>query len=282
MSNKNGCFAIGTPIMKFINNEYKIVSVEDICIGDCLIGSDGKFTNIKKIFNGYGKLYKIDQENGLSYIVTDFYKIPFCFSNNKKIELTIDEYQKLDKLEKNKLYVYKTNIDFDKKELIYGDPYDYGMRIDETNQLSIHNSYKYNTKNIRLELLAGLIDSFGLLENPDIYQFNITNKELLDDIVFISRSLGLKTYIKSIVYSDTKKNVTHDIFIISIVDEGHIDIPIRNILMKHVSELGKYKPYLTNISLVNCLEGEFIGFELDNDGKFIAADFTIMNDSRTS
>lgn len=278
MSNRIRCFAIGTPIMKFIDGEIRIVEVEDLNLGDTLLGSDGNPTKIIKLYNGYGKLYKIEQENGLCYIVNNFYKIALSYIDGKKIQLSVGNYQKLHKSEKLKLFGYKTNIDFPKKEILHGDPYDFGLSIDRDNQVAIHPSYKYNTKEVKLEILAGLIDSFGSLENSDIYQLVATNKELADDIIFISRSLGLRTFV-NLTTSKDLGNVTHDEFTISIIDEGHIDIPIRNILMKCISDPKNYKPYLTKILVSDCFESDFIGFELDNNGEFVSTDFTVLTSS---
>ena len=141
MNNKIRCFAIGTPV---INEKIQIVGVENLNVGDTLLGSDGNPTKIIKLHNGHGKLYKIEQENGLCYIVNNSYKIALSHADGEKIQLSVDNYQKLRKSEKLKLFGYKTNIDFPKKEMLNCNPYDFGLSIDRDNQVAIHPSYKYN------------------------------------------------------------------------------------------------------------------------------------------
>ena len=57
----------------------------------------------------------------------------------------------------------------------------------------IPHDYKCNERQVQLELLAGIIDSDGFYDEKgfDIIQ---KNEQLLDDIIFIARSLGFAAY----------------------------------------------------------------------------------------
>ena len=59
----------------------------------------------------------------------------------------------------------------------------------------IPNIYKCNSRDIRLQVLAGLIDSDGstVRGGCDIIQ---KNEILLDDIIYLARSLGFACYKK--------------------------------------------------------------------------------------
>lgn len=53
----------------------------------------------------------------------------------------------------------------------------------------IPDDYKFNSMESRLKLLAGLIDSDGY-EDHNAFDFCLKSEKLVDDIIFLSRSLG--------------------------------------------------------------------------------------------
>lgn len=55
----------------------------------------------------------------------------------------------------------------------------------------IPNTYKFNSEEKRLKLLAGIIDSDGYYNNG-YYDFTLESEKLADDIIFVARSLGFK------------------------------------------------------------------------------------------
>lgn len=55
----------------------------------------------------------------------------------------------------------------------------------------IPDDYKFNSREVRLEVLAGLVDSDGYYGNG-CYEFTFKSEKLADDIIFLSRSLGFK------------------------------------------------------------------------------------------
>ena len=70
--------------------------------------------------------------------------------------------------------------------------------------------YKCNSRENRLKLLAGLLDSEGYLVENSIYKFSSNNIRLVDDIVYLVRSLGFicnKKLIYQISPSEYKDNV---------------------------------------------------------------------------
>lgn len=76
------CIFVGTKIILW-NGEIK--NVEDIKIGDILIGNDGEKRKVLKLFNGTDQMYKIKQKSGNEYIVNSEHILSLKFNNNKKI-----------------------------------------------------------------------------------------------------------------------------------------------------------------------------------------------------
>jgi predicted phage terminase large subunit-like protein len=71
---------------------------------------------------------------------------------------------------------------------------------DLLNNKHIPKEYIYNTKENRLNLLAGLIDTDGYLhQKSGQYKFTNTNKKVIDDVCLLLRTLG-------ITYSTTKQH----------------------------------------------------------------------------
>lgn len=68
----------------------------------------------------------------------------------------------------------------------------YGLNKKYSHEKFIPNEYKFNSKEIRLKILAGLLNTDGnvIVDRPSI-RYNTSSKQLLEDIVFIARSLGM-------------------------------------------------------------------------------------------
>ena len=62
----SGCFAKNTEILLWNGNIKKI---QDIIIGDELIGDDGNKRTVLNTVNGFDKMYKVTQSNGIDFIV---------------------------------------------------------------------------------------------------------------------------------------------------------------------------------------------------------------------
>lgn len=67
---------------------------------------------------------------------------------------------------------------------------EYGLDNLKSEDKFIPDEYKYNSRDVRLNLLKGLIDSDGFVAKHNIYNITISSKRLADDILFICRSIG--------------------------------------------------------------------------------------------
>ena len=91
----------------------------------------------------------------------------------------------------------------------------------------IPDQYKFNSRENRLELLAGLIDSDGHYANG-YYDFIFKSEKLADDVIFLARSLGYNCY-KSICQktctNSSRGRITGTYYRFSICGEGLKKIP---------------------------------------------------------
>lgn len=82
-------------------------------------------------------------------------------------------------------YAYRINIPNWHKILE-----EYGLYNKKSEDKFIPDEYKYNSKEVRLNLLKGLMDSDGTLDNKGRYIIALSSKRMIEDIAFICRSLG--------------------------------------------------------------------------------------------
>ena len=85
----------------------------------------------------------------------------------------------------NSKYAYR--IDIPKWSSILKE---YGLYWKKSEDKFIPDEYKYNSREVRLNLLKGLMDSDGTLDKSNRYVISLSSKKLIEDIAFICRSLG--------------------------------------------------------------------------------------------
>jgi hypothetical protein len=85
-----GCFGKDTEIPLW-NGSIK--KVQDIVIGDELIGDDGNKRIVLDTFNGKDQLYEIQQNKGINYVVNSKHTLVLHnIKFNKRLEIRVDEY----------------------------------------------------------------------------------------------------------------------------------------------------------------------------------------------
>src|SRR5210317_60953 len=148
-----------------------------------------------------------------------------------------------------------------------------------------HIPQKYKTSSIqqRLELLAGIIDSDGYYcKRSNQYEITLKNNKLMDDIIYIVRSLGLACYKKCIQKTCTngkKGPVKGTYYRIQVYGEGIENIPCK-LKYKKASKREKNKNALLNSFKIEKVEdGKYYGFELDGNHRYLMGDFTVTHNS---
>lgn len=142
---------------------------------------------------------------------------------------------------------------------------------------SIPHVYIENSSDVRMELLAGLLDADGYLVNG-CYEIAQKSEPLAADILFLARSLGFAAYGKikmARAQTHTDKRPYHRIHI-----SGEIDrIPVRIERRKAKPRQQKKRVLVTGISVEPIGEGPYYGFEVDGDHLYLLGDFTVTHNS---
>ena len=150
------------------------------------------------------------------------------------------------------------------------------------NNKHIPEIYKCNSRENRLKLLAGLIDSDGYCDKVyNSLEITQKNKKLADDILFLVRSLGfcgtMRECIKSCMYKGEKKSGQYHRIIIS--GSGREEIPTL-LERKRPREHKQIKDGLnTGIKIIPQEEDQYYGFQIDGNSRFLLGDFTVTHNT---
>ena len=152
-----------------------------------------------------------------------------------------------------------------------------GLRGKRTGDKSIPQQYKVASRDDRLELIAGLIDSDGsTCEN--IYDFISKSKKLADGMAFVCRSVGLAAYVKPCV-KGCETGFRGRYYRVSISGDCSV-VPSR---FKPAGVRRQVKSALvTGFKLQEAGQDDYFGFVLDGDGRYLLDDFTVTHNSGKS
>lgn len=277
MNFKSG-FAKGTEVL-LLDGTFK--KVEDIKVGDLLLGPDSKVRKVTNLYRGKNIMCDVLNDDGLLFRA-DYNHNLYLRINTKITEMTIQEYY-VNIWCKHKPELRKCCVEFKSVDTPIS-PYSFGRALltgevpESGSQSKVIRNYitnngldtykmipkifKYNSIQYRLLLLAGFIDSENGHYDKDTNSYFIEgdNPTILNDIAYVARSLKLNASIK-----EGRVYIKGDLSILtnSIHDErkhySPISIPLENFRV----EVGG--------------EEDFYGFEVEGDGKFLLSSFYIAS-----
>lgn len=346
------CLGYDTEILMY---DGSIKKVQDIVVGDLLMGDDSTPRTVLSTTHGKSRLKRIVPKKGESWVCNDVHILTLSKYFNRKnkekrghyetVDLSIDSEELQTALKHGdgcyrNYKLLKTGVEFPHKELTI-DPWLYGIWIGDgtTSQAEITNidaeivekikeclpenhytsikqysnrpqkisilceghkkntnvfrqfirkssneegkfidtNYLINDRNIRLQLLAGIIDSDGYYNNNNYY-ITTKFKKLCEDIVFLARSLGFGA---NFSYRNKKcynTGVIRKYYHITI--NGDLtQIPVVLKRKKATERLIKKNHLHTGFRIEDEGYGDYYGFELDGNGRFLLGDFTITHNT---
>jgi len=318
------CHAKNTTILMY---DGTIKMVQDIRVGDLLMGDDSMPRKVLSLAGGIDDMYDIIQMSGDKYTVNKEHILVLknirkeawitfdlgyvyvkWWENNsehsKKFDNKYDAQLYLEQIkERHQLYCeievkhymeqtrmfkrhfkgYKVSVEFTCKNLDM-DPYRLGYWLGNDNSCNVikHIPYifKCNSRSNRLKLLAGLLDANGYYYKG-MYEFSqyVENEQLIDDIMYLCRSLGFVCYKnyknkKSGIKMDDKKRL-----ILIISGDGIEDIPVLCKIKKTVNKKRGNDVLLTDINVQYIGKGEYYGFTIDGNHRYLLSDFTVTHNT---
>jgi hypothetical protein len=339
------CFGKGTEILMY---DGSIKKVEDIVVGDVVMGDDSTPRNVLSLARGREMMYRIIPNNGEPFVCNESHILSLrCTATQERStyyikdairDITVKDYLEKPNHYKHFMKLYKVPVEFNNQEELEVDPYIYGLwlgdghtntttltSVDEeiidiweshfkdrncrvsywpskaphikiihacndgdndllevlkestkTGHKRILKRYLTASREDRMRLLAGIIDTDGSLEKLG---FTVSTKyeDLAEDYVFLARSLGFKVglYQKrgKLKYKNNQEYTSYRVSI-----NGHVSEIPTILSRKHKTE-DKYKvnPLNTGFKVEPIGEGDFYGFELDGNHRFLLKDFTVQH-----
>ena len=156
--------------------------------------------------------------------------------------------------------------------------------LDVLNNKHIPSLYKINSRENRLQLLAGLMDSDGCYDTQG-HGFDIVLKseKLLEDVIFVARSLGFAAYKKKCLKRCMRSAKDHIGEYYRCFISGNVwEIPCQ-ISRKQAIEHKKQKDVLVSVFTLEKLENDqYYGFTLDGNHRFLLEDFSVVHNTGKS
>lgn len=147
-------------------------------------------------------------------------------------------------------------------------------------QVGVPREYMVNSRDVRLQVLAGLMDTDSHMHHN---HFAIVTKydRLKDDLLFLSRSLGFAAYASYLKGEIKSIGFVGYYWHISI--SGDVDqIPCK-VSYKRGTPRRQIKSVLrTGFREEAIGNGDYYGFTLDGDGRFLLGDFTITHNTSSA
>jgi hypothetical protein len=144
----------------------------------------------------------------------------------------------------------------------------------------IPDIYKINSRQVQLQVLAGILDTDGHLGKNGCYEFCQVSEKIMDDVIFIARSLGFAAYksIKKTSCTVQGEKVYGTAFRTTI--SGNIEeIPCK-IKRKQAQPRQQIKDHLvTGFKVIEKGIDDYYGFTLDQDHLYLVNDFMVTHNS---
>jgi replicative DNA helicase len=123
------CLGLGTPVMLF---DGRVIAVENVKVGDRLMGPDSKPRVVQSVTQGKGMLYQITPVKGDPWVCNDVHVLTLAGTNRRNgqiRDIPLNEFQKLGKNERQKDWkLFRVGVEYKARPTPI-DPYFLGLWI---------------------------------------------------------------------------------------------------------------------------------------------------------
>lgn len=305
LAHEMGCVDPNTPIPLWNGTVKRAYEIKE---NDYLIGDDGTPRKVTSVINGSADMYKITQDNGMSYIVNGEHVLTLKILNNYKITWikSINAWYMFwfDKSERkirsrtiscipnnieSKNQAYKNMLDF--RELVYEDDV---FEIKVVDYVNLSLSEKYILRGYKCSAINWPQEKTKL--HPYDYGFQLKNTEYILESYFINSienrlqllagiidSNNGPIFDKNVTYISQLKYLTISLGLMFKELENQIciygkEIPVKFVSIDELFELPDN--HLTSIISVECLGyGKYVGWTITGNRRFLLNDFTVTHNT---
>lgn len=340
------CLGLGTKIIMF---DGKLKNVEDIIVGDKLMGPDSNPRTVLSLARGQEQMYWIRQNKGIDYRVNESHILSLKSSgtegsriHGEVVNISVKDYLSKSRKFQIRHKGYKSGFNFEEQEIII-DPYllglwlgdgsqsgvkisnpdkevidylqsyadEFGMQLNNHNHLKeykcptwcltngmgqknqilnalrhynlidnkhIPHVFYQNSRENRLKLLAGLIDTDGYLDQKNMFEITQVNERLAREIKMLCHSLGFGCTIKEVRKGIKSINFIGTYF--RLIISGDIHLVPTKIKRKQAPLNNPNKSVLvTGINVEKDIVDDYYGFEIDGDHLFLLEDSTVTHNT---
>jgi superfamily II DNA or RNA helicase len=292
-----------TPVIMY---DGSIKMIQDVKVGDQLMGDDSTPRNVLNLGRGMEMMYDIVPTKGDTYTVNESHILSLkCstergnkFKMGEIYDISLKDYINLPKsyhYPHSRLKTYRVGVEFETKiieiepyylgnwlvteqykfeEIIDTETYKLLKKMNLIKNKHIPYNYKCNNRKIRLELLAGIIDGISNTYHNG-YDIIVNSEKLLDDIIYLARSLGFASY-KQIKKTNIKNNF---IYRTNIHGIGLKKIPIKLDKNKTHSRKQIKDALVSGIKVVPKGVDYYYGVELDGNHRYLLGSFTVTHNT---
>ena len=150
--------------------------------------------------------------------------------------------------------------------------------LTEKNERLIPDSYLYNSREVRLQLLAGILDGDGFLVGDTVFDLVGKDRVFIEQVAYLCRSLGFSAYPKSCIKGIKSTGFSGVYWRIAISGNTAI-IPTKIFSKKAAPRLQKKSVLVTGFSVERVDDGDVYGFCLDKDHLYLLQDFTVTHNT---
>lgn len=176
------CLGFNTEILMY---DGTIKKVQDIVVGDRLMGDDSTPRNVLTLARGREQMYRISSKKGDSYTCNESHILSLKFEG-RIIDISVADYLQ----QGVEMLGYKVLINFvEKEQAVNVDPYESGLcRI-------VKQELVCNSKQVRIDYFNGFVDSCpNRRTTEEFIELPGIDLDVIDSFVFLARSLGHSAY----------------------------------------------------------------------------------------
>lgn len=158
----------------------------------------------------------------------------------------------------------------------YTVPMDHLRSLGVINNKHIPDLYRVNSREVRLALLAGLLDSDGNKGSGSSMGFVNTNEKLCEGVVFLARSLGLYASITKV--DSTYNDLPYEHYVVYLSGD-FTEVPLQLKRKRPETRKRGGSPLTSRFTIKELHEDTFYGFTLDGDHLYLLDSFIVNHNT---